>query len=252
MRRDRHTVELRVLGRFQLLVDGRRTVLPLQAQRLLALLAIAPPDDRATAAGRLWSDVPQGRAQANLRNAVWQVASLPGPVLVSSRRQVELDEAVRLDLAEARRVARSLAEGRLPEQPAAAVDVLEHDLLPGWDDDDWLTVERERQRQARLHALEALSELTRTAGRHGDAVAAAGAAVRAEPLRESAQQALISAYLAERNVGEAVRQFGRYRELLAGELGIRPGEQLAGLLAGLPRAAVRPSPRRPAAAAAVR
>jgi DNA-binding SARP family transcriptional activator len=54
--------------------------------------------------------------------------------------------------------------------------------------------------------------------------------VRAEPLRESAQAALIRAFLSEGNPSEAVRQFESYRRLLATELGLRPSARIRSLL----------------------
>lgn len=70
-------VSLRVLGRFELHVDGRRHEVPWQAQRVLGYLAVGGvAQPRATVAGALWGDVSQRRAQANLRNAVWRVRQL--------------------------------------------------------------------------------------------------------------------------------------------------------------------------------
>jgi DNA-binding SARP family transcriptional activator len=69
-----------------------------------------------------------------------------------------------------------------------------------------------------------------SAGRHGEAVEAGLAVVSAEPLRESAHRALISAHLAEGNRGEAIRQFERYADLIRAELGLRPSAEIASLL----------------------
>jgi SARP family transcriptional regulator, regulator of embCAB operon len=90
----------------------------------------------------------------------------------------------------------------------AAVPVLSADLLPDWYD-DWVLLEAEDWRQLRLHALEALAGRLIALGCWGEAANAAGAAVRAEPLRESARAALIQAHLAVGNQSEAVREFTR-------------------------------------------
>ena len=95
------------------------------------------------------------------------------------------------------------------------------DLLPGWDD-DWLLLERERVRQIHLHALEALSTRLRVSGRFGRAIEAALAAVAAEPLRESAHNALMAAHLGEGNIAEAHRQYRRYERILWDELRLSP------------------------------
>ena len=85
----------------------------------------------------------------------------------------------------------------------------------------------------RLHALEALADRLTATGRWGEAADAAGAAVRAEPLRERANAALIRVHLAEGNQSEAVRQFDRYRALLDAELGLQPTRRLRRLVQDL-------------------
>ncbi|MGQ0718385.1 MAG: AfsR/SARP family transcriptional regulator [Pseudonocardiales bacterium] len=221
---------LRVLGGFQLLVGNHPTPLPVQAQRLLGLLAVRwSLQTRSALAGTLWDDVPERRAQANLRNAVWRIRLTSDAVLRCTRHAIGLDTALALDLHEAQRCAQALLSGAGAEPDGRLIDVLDHDLLPAWDE-EWLVIERERQRQLRMHALEALSASLRRVGRYPEAITAALAAVRAEPLRESAQRALILAHLGEGNVSEAVRQLDAYRQLLDGELGIAPSEQLEAIV----------------------
>jgi DNA-binding SARP family transcriptional activator len=48
-------------------------------------------------------------------------------------------------------------------------DLLAKDLLPGWDE-DWLQLERERHRQLRIHALEALSQRLTSGGQYAAAI----------------------------------------------------------------------------------
>ena len=81
----------------------------------------------------------------------------------------------------------------------------------------WVLLEAEDWRQMRLHGLEGLAGRLAAAGRWGEA---AGAAVRADPLRESARASLIQVHLAEDNQSEAVREFARYQELLHVGLGL--------------------------------
>ena len=80
------------------------------------------------------------------------------------------------------------------------------DLLPDWNE-DWVLIERERFRQARLHALEALCDRFSEAGRMMPAIQAGLAAVTADPFRESAHRALIRTHLREGNRSEALRQY---------------------------------------------
>ena len=51
-------------------------------------------------------------------------------------------------------------------------------------------------------------------------------AITAEPLRESAQRALIEAHVAEGNLAEARRGYVLYRDLLRRELGVDPSSDL--------------------------
>jgi DNA-binding SARP family transcriptional activator len=66
--------------------------------------------------------------------------------------------------------------------------------------------------------------------RCAEAVEAAMIAVSADPLRESAQRALIEAHLAEGNWVEGRRSFEAYCDLLDRELGTEPGLELAAMV----------------------
>jgi DNA-binding SARP family transcriptional activator len=106
------------------------------------------------------------------------------------------------------------------------------DLLPDWYD-DWVVYERERLRQLRLHALELrCGELSRQ-GRYAEATDAGLAAVAGDPLRETAQRALIAAYLAEGNPSDALRQYDLYRRTLAETLGLTPSPCMHALVASV-------------------
>jgi DNA-binding SARP family transcriptional activator len=103
------------------------------------------------------------------------------------------------------------------------------ELLPGWDD-EWAVFERERLRQLRLHALEALTRQLCDAGRFAAAAGAACEAIRLEPLRESAHHALIAVHLAENNTAEAHRQYRAFRGILGRALGVEPSSHLRELV----------------------
>ena len=226
--------ELRVLGGFELRVAGRAVALPTQAQRVLGCLAVVAPSQRREAlAGRLWADSRQERAQANLRNALWRVRQAGSGVVHATRDVVSLHDAVEVDLTLCQRCARDLidrgADG--PPMTRTPLPLLELDLLPAWDE-DWIVLERERVRQLRIHALEALSRSLVGQGRFAVAVEAALAAVSADPLRESANAALIEAHLAEGNRSEAARQLAAYRTLLGDELALTPSSRIEELVAG--------------------
>jgi two-component SAPR family response regulator len=93
-------------------------------------------------------------------------------------------------------------------------------VLPGWCD-EWLLAARESLRQTALHALEQLSQRLHQVGRFAEAVEAAVIAVGADPLRDSAQNALVAAHLAEGNLIEAHRARDTYRRIVHRELGVQ-------------------------------
>jgi DNA-binding SARP family transcriptional activator len=226
--------ELRLLGGFELRVAGQAVALPTQAQRVLGCLAVVAPSQRRDAlAGRLWAESLQERAQANLRNALWRVRQAGTGLVHATRDVVQLHDEVEVDLTLCQRCARDLIDGGADGPPVARVPLrlLELDLLPAWDE-DWIVLERERVRQLRIHALEALSRSLVNQGRFAQAVEAALAAVSADPLRESANAALIEAHLAEGNRSEAVRQLAAYRTVLDDELALAPSSRIEALVAG--------------------
>src|SRR5439155_12515211 len=111
------------------------------------------------------------------------------------------------------------------ECPGPRELLLGQDLLPDWYD-DWVTVERERFRALRIHALPRLGALLLEAERFGEAWEAALASTRVEPLRESGHRLLVRIHLAEGNYGDALAHYLRFRRLLRDELGLEPSVKM--------------------------
>jgi SARP family transcriptional regulator, regulator of embCAB operon len=228
-------LRISVLARFSL-IDGHGVAVPVAngTQRLLSLLALRDRVvHRASVAGALWPDVSESHAHASLRSALLRVPEAARSVVAVSDAELSLAEGVEVDVRDAQAVAHRLLDDATPPEDAdlglAAISALSSDLLPGWND-EWVTAEAEAWRQLRLHALEALTDRLAAQRRYGDALAAAMAAIKAEPLRESAHAALIRVHLAESNQSEALRQFERYEQLLRSELGIEPTSRLRELM----------------------
>ena len=235
-----HSSKVSVLGGFQLWWSGSEQVaIPRASQRLLAFLAIrGGVTSRAAIAGTLWLGTTETHACSNLRSALARLNRPYREMLQVSKLELGLAEGVMVDIRHAQKLARRLLDPAVtPEQSdlsPAAIVILSSDLLPGWYD-DWVLIEAEDWRQLRLHALETLASRLTATGCWGQAADAARAAVRAEPLRESAHAALIKVHLAEGNQSEAVRQFTRYRALLHAELGLEPTPRLGDLIQDLQR-----------------
>jgi DNA-binding SARP family transcriptional activator len=210
-------------------VEGSRVIpLPLVSQRLLAFLALSDrPQTRVHAAGVLWPDADERHASANLRSALWRLSSIEPPLVVRDA-SLRLSPGITVDVRTAYGLAARVLEPAVPlpdlgpDPTAWFVD----DLLPDWNE-DWVLIERERFRQARLHALEALCDRYSESGLMMRAIQAGLAAVNADPFRESAHRALIRAHLKEGNRSEALRQFASYRRILDVELGIEPTPALS-------------------------
>jgi DNA-binding SARP family transcriptional activator len=223
-----------LLGGFGLFWGGSVLCVPRASQRLLALLAFqGRMVERAVVAGTLWPDSSESHAHSNLRSTLSRLESTARSALAASRLELGLAEGVAVDVRLAQALARRLLDPAVTpgrsELNMATVATFSTDLLPDWHD-DWVLIEAEDWRQLRVHALEALADRLIAAGRWGEAAAAAAAAVRAEPLRESARAALIHLHLAEGNQSEAVREFTRYRTLLNAELGLEPTPRLRELI----------------------
>jgi DNA-binding SARP family transcriptional activator len=227
-------------------VGARRQEVPDGSKQLLAFVALRRRQvDRRHAAGTLWPFGNEERAAGNLRSALWRLRRAGINVLAADKGSLGLCAHVIVDLhlvdQWATRLIQGTASGRDLAISPSVFDAL--DLLPGWYD-DWALMERERIRQRLLHALEALSIRLVGLGRYGEAVDAALLAVSADPLRESAQRALIEAHIAERNLVEARRSYLVYRDLARRELGIEPSSELLALLRFRRDKLSVPNPRR--------
>ena len=183
-------------------------------ERLLAYLALKPGATREAVAWRLWLDHREDQALACLRSTLWRLPKPDGRALVATTGgTLRLSERIVVDL-DAERLRACIADPQAGAAGEPPVQELAADLLPGWYE-DWLVVERERHRQLRLHALEAIAERLVREGRFAAAIEAGLCAVDAEPLRESAHRCVVRAHIAEGNVGEALRQARVYARLLA-------------------------------------
>jgi DNA-binding SARP family transcriptional activator len=231
-------LRVEVLGGFGLYECDHQVFVPTGSQRLLAFVALRGRlDRRIFVAASLWPEVSERRSYASLRSALARLDCVGRGALHVDPVELSLAAGVAVDLRDSQALAhRLLSSAAGPPLDAdltsAAVARLSADLLPGWYD-EWVMLEAEDWRQLRMHALEALAGALTSVRCFGVATAAARAVVRIEPLRESAQAALIRIHLAEGNQSEALRDFERYRRLLHTELGLGPTQQLHDLVDGL-------------------
>lgn len=193
--------------------------LSLPARRLLAYLALRGGEvARQHAADELWPDHPEEVGRANLRRSLWQTP----PDWIEGVGDT-LILAAECDLPAARRTASRAIHG--DALTFDEIDLLSLDLLPGWHE-EWAIAAHEDFRLLRIQALEAACSILSGRGNHALAIQAGAAAVAAEPLRESAAEALIEAHLAQHNRFEAVQCFRALEGRLRDELGVLPGADL--------------------------
>lgn len=189
--------------------------LSLPARRLLALLAIRGGQvERQSVSDALWPDDLEEAGRANLRRSLWQVPR----GWVSAIGDILLLEA-ECDLTRARDTAVRAIEGG--SVTFDEIDLLANDVLPGWHD-DWAIAAFEEFRLLRVQALEAACRTLLEHCNYPLAIQAGSAAVAAEPLRESATEALIDVHLAQHNRYEAVRCYNLLARYLEEDLGVAP------------------------------
>lgn len=212
-----------LLGDVRIDVGGWTPRIPESSKPLLVLLALHSRQvERRWAAGVLWPDGNDERAAGNLRSAIWRLRGAGLDILETTKVSVRLADHVSVDVDSVDEWAGSITAGTTGDSDLRVhPECLEAlDLLPGWYENDYVIMARERLRHRVLHALEALSRALSQRSRHDEAVDAALLAARLEPFRDSAQRVLIAAHLAEGNWIEAQRSCRLYVDLLQSELGI--------------------------------
>lgn len=218
-------IVVRVLGHFDLVVDGVSLGLPVHVQKVLAFLALRDGSQpRERVAEQVWPCVDLRHCMGSLRTVLWRIRQVSPGTVRAPRGSVALDPSVRVDLQEAWATSRHILDGR-PVDPTQAVQLLSRPLLPDWDD-PWALLEQERVKQMSVHCLETLSRQLAAEAQYAYAMQAAEAACGIEPLRESARRAVIDIHLAEGNRAQARWVYEDFRRLLQSEMGIEPSAQL--------------------------
>ena len=225
------TVRLCLLHGFEVKRGDDVIMLPPCSERVAAFVALHErPLLRSFVSGSLWPESTQDRANASLRSALWRLHQAYPLIGDATNGRLQIAPGVSVDIVEATALARRALD---PEDKLSPAEVrtlcTSGEMLPDWYD-DWVIIDRERFRQLHIHALETLCERLADAGRFGEAVEAALAAIAAEPLRESGHRQLIRLHLSEGNFHEARRHFQLVRQLLRVQLGTEPSPRLAEMI----------------------
>jgi DNA-binding SARP family transcriptional activator len=251
------SLDLRVLGPMRAIRAGRDLPLGGPKQRsVLALLLLEAghvvPSERLV--DELWRGRPPPGAAKTLRSYVSRLRTLlrPDAVLIARGRGYVLElqqtqvDAVRFELlltegqAALARGAVRVAADRFWEGFALWYGRAFGDVA----DIASLTLESRRLEELRLTALEGRIEAELDLGLHAQLVGQLETLVDEHPLRERFwRQLVLALYRCERQA-DALATYRRARELLAGELGLEPSEELRRLEQAVLRQDVPPAARR--------
>ncbi|MEU5049298.1 BTAD domain-containing putative transcriptional regulator [Streptomyces sp. NPDC021096] len=236
-------MEFRLLGAVSVVTEaGGLPLGPVKRRSLLAALLLRPNYpvmvDQLTAA--LWEQEPPARARGVIQGHVSQLRTL----LVSADAGAYGVELITQGTAYVLRMPKALldahrfedlvAQARDQRGPAAAVTMYQEALslwrgpaLAGVCPSPPLQAAAQAMEELRLASVEQLAAGYVQLGEHARAAAVLRAEAVAHPLRESLSAALVTALHRAGRRSEAVDWFHRTRRLLADELGIGPGHELA-------------------------
>lgn len=218
-------LELRLLGGFDLRASGAKVTVAPAAQRIAALLGVHErPLPRPYMAGLLWPATTRERSLASLRSAL---RACPDGLLRRSHTELSIADHVSVDYRRSMGAARRVLTGPVAlDSVEPVLRLLGGDLLPEVTD-DWIEPFRQTRHHLRLDALEQLAGSLMRSAQPGLAARAAGIAVGAEPLRESAHLLLMRALVAQGNRAQAIAHYDGLARLLRAELGVEPSFPLS-------------------------
>ena len=233
-------MEFKLLGPFEVVVDGRPVGLGGRQRRtLLAVLVVHNREPVTTdrLIDELWGDAAPLGARKSVQA---HVAHLRRTLNNGAEVLTGASDGYRLDIdpdsIDSHRFAALCREGRAlsatsPEQAAAilteALSMFRGNPLVGLADDAFsLRVEASRLEEMRLEAMEGRLDALLGTGDTGTVVVEAERLVAEHPLRERLWAILMTALYGSGRQAEALRAYSRVRQLLAGELGIEPSAAL--------------------------
>ncbi len=207
------SLRLELLGSATLRGIGVRHNLERKTAAVLALLALEGEITRSKVAGMLWSDTDEERARANLRQCLHRFKKLIGSDLINPGERMSLNASLEVDTL--------TLESRAFLGDDAGLIAVRGEILEGLDFedcpefDDWLRMERERWRTARVGAYRrALQNLDAS-----QALEWAQEWINLEPLSEEAHRAVARVYQKRGNRALALQTILDLQALLERELG---------------------------------
>lgn len=211
-----------------------------KVRALLAYLAVESnrPHTREALSGLLWPDDPQQAAFNSLRNALANLRHVIGDrdaspgFLIITRGTIQINPAsnVWLDVDHFEKTATQSREMDIQEL-IEGFAIYRDPFLKGFSVPDsepfeeWASLQRERLGQQALQILRRITGWYESCGDYLSALSYAQRLVALEPWLEDGRRQVMRLMALCEQRGEALAQFQKYKQILASELGIEPGEE---------------------------
>jgi DNA-binding SARP family transcriptional activator/tetratricopeptide (TPR) repeat protein len=230
-------IEVITLGGLEVRTSGK-LVTGFHSRKVKALLAYLAanegPQSREGIAELLWPERPQRQSLSNLRVVLADLKKILGNHLDIQRDKIGLhrNSSLWIDLNELKM---GLDDGQL----VRAVRLYRGDFLQGFyvhdsrEFENWIFVEREKQRRKVLNALQNLVTTCCRKGEYGGALSFAERIVELDKLNEPGRLELIRLLALTGQRTSALEQFAAYRCMLKEELGIDPSIEMMELVSQL-------------------
>ncbi len=224
-------LEIRLLGGFEVRMNGTAVPIPGRKERALLALLAAPPRtavSRERLCGLLWGDRSDKQAHDSLKQALHRLRTAfdrasPIPIRADRISVVLEIEADKVDASSFERRLEAGSGADLLEAVALYGGEFLGDLqVPEQGFEDWLGAERQRLRLLATNAITALLDESLVKAAWDRAESLALKLLDIDPLLEPAHRALMRSFAARGRTAEALAQYRRCTDRLRAELGIEP------------------------------
>ncbi len=226
---------IRLLGQFDIRLDGKPVVLRTRASQTLAAWLLLKPGithRREHIAGTIWPESTEKNARGNLRHALWELRqAIPDGCVQANQMSITWHSGAAYTL-DVDLLLQDEKRDETTAQVELAVAAYTGELLPGFYE-DWVTLERERL-HARFEEKSArLLELLLAEERWRDVLTQAEKWIALGHTPEPAYGALMTAHAALGDLAGASKAWQRCVDALERELGVPPSPETGQLYADI-------------------
>jgi WD40 repeat protein/serine/threonine protein kinase/DNA-binding SARP family transcriptional activator len=226
-------LEIRLLGQFNIEIDGKPIEIPSRpAQSLLAYLVLnsGTAQRREKLAGMFWPDAAEANARSNLRHALWRIRKVLGTNPQTGQDYLNADDlTITFETHDECWIDTTILEQKSGESGStdALMEVLSMyrgELLPGFYD-EWVVLERERLQAIFERKMQTLLERLLEARRWPETLEWGERWIAQGHTPEPAYRALMMAHSGLGDRSSMVAVYHRCVDALRQELGVEPSEQ---------------------------